>query len=136
MSNSGMGVDVGDVNGDGLPDLFETDMLGNDRREKTQVPTHTPIPKKPGGASLVLQQQRNTMFVNRGDGTFEEVGMAAGVHASGWSWSTLLTDVDLDGWEDILIANGHPWDIMDADMQEQLQNRLTGVEWRRLRWQY
>jgi enediyne biosynthesis protein E4 len=136
MSNSGMGVDVGDVNGDGLADLFETDMLGNDRREKTQVPTHTPIPKKPGGASLVLQQQRNTMFVNRGDGTFEEVGMAAGVHASGWSWSTLLTDVDLDGWEDILIANGHPWDIMDADMQEQLQNRLTGVEWRRLRWEY
>ena len=136
MSNSGMGMDVGDVNGDGLPDLFETDMLGNDRREKTQVPTHTPIAKKPGTANLVLQQQRNTMFVNRGDGTFSEVGMAAGVQASGWSWSTLLTDVDLDGWEDILIANGHTWDIMDADTQEQLQNRLTGVDWRRLRWQY
>jgi hypothetical protein len=136
MSNSGMGVDIADVNGDGLPDVFETDMLGNDRREKTQVPTHTPIPKKVGTTSLVLQQQRNTMFVNRGDGTFAEVGMAAGIEASGWSWSTLLTDVDLDGWEDILIANGHPWDIMDADTQEQLQNRLTGVEWRRLRWQY
>jgi hypothetical protein len=136
MSNSGMGVDVGDLNGDGLPDLFETDMLGNDRREKTQVPTHTPIPKTPGTANLVLQQQRNTMFVNRGDGTFEEAGMAAGVQASGWSWSTLISDVDLDGREDILIANGHPWDVMDADVQEQLQNRLTGVEWRRLRWQF
>ena len=136
MSNSGMGFDVADVSGDGLPDLFEVDMLANDRRVLTQVPTHTPIVKKPGASSLVLQQQRNTMFVNRGDGTFGEVGMAAGVQATGWSWSTVMTDVDLDGWEDILVANGHPWDVMDADVQEQLQNRLTGVEWRRTRWQF
>ena len=136
MSNSGMGMDVGDVNGDGLPDLFEVDMLANDRRVHTQIPTHTPIPKKPGSANLTLQQQRNTMFVNRGDGTFAEVGMAAGVAASGWSWSTVLTDVDLDGWKDILVANGHVWDVMDADVQEALQNRLAGVEWRRIRWQF
>lgn len=136
MSNSAMGVDIGDVNGDGLPDLFEVDMLANDRRALTQIPTHTPIPKKPGAMSLTLQQQRNTMFVNRGDGTFAEVGFASGTQASGWSWSTLLSDVDLDGWEDILITNGHVWDIMDADVQEQLQNRLTGVDWRRTRWQF
>jgi hypothetical protein len=136
MSNSAMGIDVGDVNGDGLPDLFEVDMLANDRRARTQIPTHTPIPKKPGTADLTLQQQRNTMFVNRGDGTFAEVGMAAGVQASGWSWSTVLTDVDLDGREDILIANGHVWDIMDADVHEKLMNRLTGVDWRRQRWEF
>ena len=136
MSNSAMGIDIGDVNGDGLPDLFEVDMLANDRRVQTQVPTHTPIRKKPGTASLTLQQQRNTMFVNRGDGTFAEVGMAAGVAASGWSWSTVLSDVDLDGWEDILITNGHVWDIMDADVQEGLQNRLAGIQWRNLKSQF
>ena len=32
MSNSGMAVDVADVNGDGLPDMYEVDMLGNDSR--------------------------------------------------------------------------------------------------------
>jgi hypothetical protein len=136
LSNSTMGFDVADVNGDGLPDLFCVDMLANDRRIKTQIPTNTALPKKPGEMRLQLQQQRNTLFINRGDGTFAEVAQAAGVQASGWSWGTMFMDVDLDGWQDILVANGHLWDIMDADVQEGLQNRLTDVPWRRLRWQF
>ena len=136
-SNSAMGVDVADVNGDGLPDLFETDMLSNDaRRLKTQMPTHTALPKKPGELELQLQFQRNSLFINRGDGTFAEIANAAGVQASGWSWGTLFMDVDLDGWQDILVANGHLWDIMDADVQESLQNRLNDVPWQRQRWEF
>ena len=48
----------------------------------------------------------------------------------------MFMDVDLDGWQDILVANGHLWDIMDADIQERLQNRLTTVSWQKLRWQF
>jgi hypothetical protein len=139
VSNSSMGTDVADVNGDGLPDLFVDDMLSNDpRRLKTEIPTHTALPKHPGEAEseTELQQQRNTLFINRGDGTFAEFGMFAGVQASGWSWGTMFMDVDLDGWQDILIANGHLWDIMDADVQEGLESRLTAVNWRRSRWEY
>ncbi|HEY7396362.1 MAG TPA: CRTAC1 family protein, partial [Gemmatimonadaceae bacterium] len=137
MSNSTMGVDVGDVNGDGLPDLFCVDMLSADsHRLKTQIPTNTAFPKKPGDFDTQLQQQRNTLFLNRGDGTFAEVAAEAGVEATGWSWGTMFLDVDLDGRQDILVANGHLWDIMDADTQERLQNRLTDVQWQRVRWEY
>ncbi len=137
MSNSAMGIDVADVNGDGRPDLFETDMLSNDpQRLKTQMPTHTSLPKKVGERDLALQFQRNALFINRGDGTFAEVSNAAGVPASGWSWGTLFMDVDLDGWQDVLIANGHLWDVMDADVQEGLQNRLKDVPWQRTKWEF
>ncbi len=137
MSNSTMGFDVADVNGDGLPDLFTVDMLANDtRRLKTQIPTNTALPKSVGDIASQLQQQRNALFVNRGDRTFAEVSQFAGVSASGWSWGTLFLDVDLDGRQDVLIANGHLWDIMDADVQEGLQNRLNAIPWQQLRWQF
>jgi hypothetical protein len=137
MSNSGMGLDVADVNGDGLPDLFEVDMLANDsHRRKTEVPTHTAVPKRPGQMEVQLQQQRNTLYLNRGDGTFAEIAAYAGVQASGWSWSTMFLDVDLDGRPDILVANGHLWDLMDGDTQERIQGGWTTVPWQRHRWEY
>jgi hypothetical protein len=137
ISNSTMGIDIGDVNGDGLPDLFCVDMLANDRRRLlTQIPTNTAFPKKPGEMNLLLQHQRNTLFINQGDETFTEVAQFAGVAASGWSWGTVMLDVDLDGWQDILVANGHLWDVMDADVQEGVQNRLQTFPWQELRWKF
>ena len=137
LSNSAMGLDVGDVNADGRADIFVADMLSNDtRRLRTQIPTHTALPKRPAQSDLQLQQQRNTLHIGNGDGSFTEVAQLAGVGASGWSWGVLLSDVDLDGWQDILIANGHLWDIMDADTHERLQSRMVNVNWRRLRWQF
>jgi hypothetical protein len=136
-SNSTMAVDVGDVNRDGHPDLFQVDMLSRDtRRLKTQIPTHTALPKRPGQGDVRLQMQRNTLHLNRGDGTFAEIARLADVGASGWSWSTMFLDVDLDGWEDILVGTGHVWDVMDGDTQYRLRNRLQEIDWRRMLFEY
>ncbi|MGH7529335.1 MAG: VCBS repeat-containing protein, partial [Gemmatimonadales bacterium] len=136
-SNSTMAVDVSDVNADGLPDFFQVDMLSLDtRRLKTQVPTHSPVSKAPGLAPARHQMQRNTLHLNRGDGTFAEVARYAGVGASGWSWSTLFLDVNLDGWEDLLIGTGHRWDLMDGDAQNRLRQRLREIDWRRMMFEY
>ncbi len=130
-SNSGMAVDVSDVDRDGNVDLFEVDMLANDsHRGKTQTPTHTPLPKVLGDYRERSQWQRNVLQANRGDGTFAEIGAMAGVAASGWSWSALFLDVDLDGYEDLLIGTGHRWDLMDADVQERLKSMVSGFDWR------
>jgi len=136
-SNSGMAMDVADVNRDGWPDFFEVDMLSQDtRRLKTQIPTHTALPKQPGLGEIPLQMQRNTLHLNRGDGTFAEIARLAGVGASGWSWSTVFLDVDLDGWEDILIGTGHLWDQMDGDTQYRLRNRLHEIDWRKMLFEF
>jgi hypothetical protein len=144
-SNSGMAVAVGDVNGDGYPDAFEADMLSKDtRRLKTQIPTHTAVAKQPGIGDDRPQMQRNTLQLNRGDGTFAEVARFAGVNASGWSWSAAFLDVDLDGWEDLLIGTGHVTDVMDGDTQHRQRNLVggyfggpvQGVDWHRFLFDY
>ena len=134
-SNSGMAVAVGDVNRDGHPDLFEVDMMSADtRRLKTQIPTHTAVARQPGIGADRPQMQRNTLQLSRGDGTFAELARFAGVGRSGWSWSTVFLDVDLDGWEDLLVGTGHVTDVMDGDTQYGLLTRVgtQPFDWRRM----
>ncbi|MGH7528867.1 MAG: FG-GAP repeat domain-containing protein [Gemmatimonadales bacterium] len=136
-SNAAMAVDFSDIDRDGHVDFFVVDMLGRDPvRRQTQTATHTPLPKLPGRIFDRPQRQRNTLFRNRGDGTFAEIAAFAGVEASGWSWSTLFLDVDLDGYEDVLVATGHVWDVMDADTQEALRALRLGGNWRDERFRF
>ncbi len=129
-SNSSMAVDVSDIDRDGNPDLFIVDMLSRDsRRRKRETPTHTPLPKQVGAIDDRPQMQRNTMFLNRGDGTYAEIASFAGVDASEWSWSLMFLDVDLDGYEDVLVGTGHLWDVMDSDTWERIRTSVTGTKW-------
>ncbi|MCA8959675.1 MAG: CRTAC1 family protein [Planctomycetes bacterium] len=47
----------------------------------------------------------NLLFHNRGDGTFEEVGVAAGVADPGWGGGATLFDADDDGDLDLYVTN-------------------------------
>jgi hypothetical protein len=129
-SNSSMAMDFSDIDRDGNTDFFVADMRSRDsRRRKTQSPTHTPLAKQIGVIDDRPQMQRNTMFLNRGDGTYAEIAGEAGVDASDWSWSSLFLDVDLDGYEDLLIGTGHVRDVMDSDTWERIKASDADAKW-------
>ncbi|MFM1768881.1 MAG: hypothetical protein RJA22_1410 [Verrucomicrobiota bacterium] len=123
-STFSMGVDFADLNRDGLDDFMVLDMLSRDHARRLRQQSLMGATGQ--GMARVEerpQSERNTLFVNRGDGTFAEVAQLAGVDASEWSWGLAFLDVDLDGHEDALITTGHAFDTQDADTEARLAAR-------------
>lgn len=75
----GMGVAIGDIDNDGHPDVYVTN-LGHDQ-----------------------------LYRNRGDGTFENITKASGVDVDGWSASVGFLDYDIDGLLDIYVVKYVQW---------------------------
>ncbi len=128
-SHASMSVDFADVDRDGHADFFVADMMSPGRGEELRkMPLHHVPARHPiGNVEGQPQYGRNTLFRNRGDGTFAQVAELAGVAASGWTWGSLFLDVDLDGYEDLLVANGHGRDMQDADVAYRVR-RAQGTE--------
>ena len=123
-SASSMGVDFADLDRDGFSECFVVDMLSRDLRLRLrQAPAQRSMTSPVGVIDDRPQFMRNTLFRNRGDGTFVELANYAGLAASDWSWSPIFLDVDLDGYEDVLIASGHAKDVQDLDAQAQIRAR-------------
>ncbi len=117
MSYASMGVDFADLDRDGHLDFITVEMLGRDLPQhlRTSSPM-SPVQRLPGVFPARDDVPRNCLYRNRGDGTWAEVALAAGVAATGWSWTPLFLDVDLDGWEDLLVSNGHVHDVNNRDV--------------------
>jgi hypothetical protein len=131
-SNTCMSVDFADVNRDGHVDFFTADMMSAElARRQRQIATNTMLPKPLGLPSERQQWMRNMLQVSRGDDTWADISMAAGVGASEWTWGSAFLDVDLDGFEDLLAVNGHRWDVRDADTYERIRNSSPRVSWNR-----
>jgi hypothetical protein len=84
---AGMGVDWGDVNGDGFMDIHVTN----------------------------FSDETNNLYVQRPGGGFEDAVQRAGLGSSygRLGFGTLLGDFDLDGDLDLVVANGHVDDSVE-----------------------
>ncbi len=121
-SASSMGVDFADVDRDGNVDFMVVDMLSRDhQRRKMQMGAMKPTPLGLGLLDNRPQVMRNTFLHGRGDGTFAEMAYFSGLQASEWSWQPLFLDVDLDGYEDVLVTSGHSRDVQDADQSNEIK---------------
>jgi hypothetical protein len=84
---SGMGVTTADYDGDGAPDIFRSN----------------------------FSDERETLYHNRGKGDFDDVTAAAGLaqNTRYVGWGCGFFDFDNDGWNDLLLVNGHAFPEVD-----------------------
>ncbi len=125
-SRFSMGVDFADVDRNGALDFLVLDMLSRYHHLRmTQMIPEKPVVQMIDQEEPTAQIRRNTLFWNRGDNTYAEVAHYAGVAASDWSWGARFLDVNLDGYEDVLITNGHAFDTQDLDALRK-NDRISG----------
>ena len=103
---AGMSVSWLDYDRDGLPDLYTGNMWSSAGLRITSQPDFPHGVSSQLGGMYKRHAKGNSLFRNRGDGTFEDVSFAAMVERGHWAWSSDSGDFDNDGREDLYIANG------------------------------
>ena len=135
VSYYSMGLDVADVDDDGWPDVYTTDMLPEDegRLKTTSSFEGWDVYQAKVRNGYHHQSMRNMLQRNNGDPapgagqapTFSDVGQMAGVARTDWSWGALIADLDLDGRKDLYVTNGIAKDITSQDYVAFLANETT-----------
>ncbi len=87
-AQAGMGIDCGDYDNDGLLDLVVTN----------------------------FEHETNALYRNLGGGTYQDESFPAGIAKASLpyvGWGVRFVDIDLDGFEDLFVVNGHVDDYAD-----------------------
>ena len=103
---AGMSVSWADYDRDGLPDLYTSNMFSAAGNRITEQNVFKPRLDTGTRSDIRRHARGNTLYRNRGDGTFEDVSENAGVTVGRWAWGSHFADFNNDGNEDIYVANG------------------------------
>ena len=102
----GMSSSFGDFNRDGLMDLYVSNMFSAAGSRVTSQPGFKTDLETSTKSKFRYLARGNSLFRNAGNGQFEDVSVQQGVTMGRWSWGSLFTDFNNDGWDDLLVANG------------------------------
>ena len=117
---NGMGVSVGDVDHDGLVDLYVTNVFRSPNRSRA-----TRNRPRRGDRSI----QSNRLYLNGGDGTFRDAHEELIEPAPlGWGWDSFFFDYDNDGFLDIYVINGFRPDYAPYQHEQNLLLRYDPEE--------
>ena len=104
---AGMSASWGDYDGDGWLDLYVSNMWSSAGQRLTTNPGFAEVADGAARAAFQRQAKGNSLFRNKGDGTFEDVSAKAGVEFGRWAWGSGFADYDNDGRLDLIVKNGY-----------------------------
>jgi len=112
-----MGTDHGDLNNDGLIDLAVADMKPDNhlRTKKNLISLPLDYYSMIDKNFQPSQRIKNSIYLGSTNNRYVECSQALGLDKTDWSWSMIMEDLDLDGFQDILVTNGTLRDLHDLD---------------------
>jgi len=103
---TGMSADWADYNRDGWMDLYVGNMFSSAGNRIAYQRQFHRQGNEVAKAHLQRTARGNSLFANDGRGGFTDVSETAAVTMGRWAWASPFVDLNNDGWEDLVVANG------------------------------
>ncbi|MCP5538408.1 MAG: VCBS repeat-containing protein [Akkermansiaceae bacterium] len=105
--NFSMNAAWGDWNRDGLSDLYVSNMFSSAGKRITFQKSFKPTRAEKDRRQIQHLSRGNSLFTQGEGNRFREEAYPLGVWLGRWAWSSHFADLDHNGWQDLMVANGY-----------------------------